>query len=249
MKKTKIIFLIVAIILMCLSSACNQSGSDIASLTQHEHWYFFDEVIGEHEVMTFKDDHSFSLHCECGEPVGDSDIYEFFDYDPESMTIMLSNEFDESQKNINVLSHNDYHLMVEMDGRIKTYTPEITYTSDYYYGDDSKYISGYEGYCTVFKVSDGKAEVGPFNYDGDIEYPEGTIELIDVADNAVFYELIVNSEIDDSGIISHKESYRQLSSDEVKGILEYSSGNAYLWYNDQLEIEKMMFWGQTIIWN
>ena len=63
----------------CGNSQASKGGNEI--LTAAEYWYHFDEVTGENEKMSFNEDGSFYWGCECGEPIGDSDLLELYDYD------------------------------------------------------------------------------------------------------------------------------------------------------------------------
>ena len=250
MKKMKVIVLVLALVLASVCAGCKASEADVSFLTSAEHWYFYDEVIGENEVLSLRSDYTFSYHCECGEPIGGSDVFDKFSYNPSSMTIQLYNEYDNSKKDISVLSYNPYHLMLEIDGEVKTFTPVPINSSYSYYGGE-EYISGYEGYCTIFEIEDGNGRVGPFNYDADAasEYPDGTIEIIDLAENAEFYELNVDTDVDSYGQETHQTSYDKLTLKKVQNLLKDGTLSAFMWYNDSLEVEKMIFYGQTIVYN
>ena len=76
--------------------------------------------------MSFHDDFTFYWGCECGEPIGDSDCYELYDYDKETSTIKLYNDYDDMAMEIVVLDYSDYHLLLRVDGNIKDFTLILT---------------------------------------------------------------------------------------------------------------------------
>ena len=53
-----------------------------------------------------------------GEPIGDSDCYELFDYDTETSIIKLYNDYDDMSMELEVLDYSDYHLLLKMDGEV-----------------------------------------------------------------------------------------------------------------------------------
>ena len=69
------------------SNGKTASARDVEFLTSSEYWYHYDEATGESEKMSFSDDFTFYWGCECGEPVGNSDCYEMYDFDKETSII------------------------------------------------------------------------------------------------------------------------------------------------------------------
>ncbi|MDO4746063.1 MAG: hypothetical protein Q4B18_05885 [Bacillota bacterium] len=125
MKKLVVCLILIAgLAVMAGCGGQKASAEDVKFLTSAEYWYFYDEVIGENEKMHFSEDFSFYWGCECGEPVGDSDLYELFDYDKETQVIKLYNGFDNSSMELKVLDYSDSHLTLEIEGETKEYTTE-----------------------------------------------------------------------------------------------------------------------------
>ena len=111
--------MLLALFMMTGCSNHASSSEDISFLTASEYWYHFDEVTGENEKMSFHEDFSFYWGCECGEPIGDSDCYELFDFDEETSIVKLYNDYDDMSMELEVLGYSDYHLLLKMEGEIK----------------------------------------------------------------------------------------------------------------------------------
>ena len=87
----------------------------------------------------------FFYHCECGEPVGDSDCYDKYRYEEDEKLITLYNDYDDSEKEIKVLSYNVLHLLLEIDGEIHDFsTVAMDNISSFWTEQGETYLSGYE---------------------------------------------------------------------------------------------------------
>ena len=248
MNKLKIICICTLIIGGVLMMAgCGGAGSatakDVEFLTASEYWYHYDEVTGESEKMSFNDDFSFYWGCECGEPVGDSDCYEMYDYDKESSVIKLYNGYDDMSMDVEVLGYSDYNLLLKIDGEIKNYTYAETGLE---IADGEKYLSGYSGEFSIIGGNDEEIELGPFDYDGDIEYPENAVISYEPADDAKAYTLYTYKHIVDGELVENSTDYQQLSFEEFAENLEYG-GHGFVWFNDEMQIEKILFYGENIL--
>lgn len=239
----KLILCGILMIALTIFAGCGDSytssAQDAAFLTSTEYWWRYDEVTGEYEKMCFSEDLSFYWGCECGEPIGASDIYDRYAYDEKTNTIKLYSGDDETSMQMTVLDYSDYHLLLEIDGEIKDYT---YLRSDMYIEDAETYISGYNMFGW-FIESDGKeAVVGPFNYDGDIEYPDNAMKAYAISKEAVFYDLQTETRLN---VKENEEtmdvSYEKLTRGE--GLSRMENGFAFIWFNDAMEIEKVIYYG------
>ena len=246
MKKFKILTAVFAIALLTLCGCAGQKGVDVPSVTGVDKWYFYNEALGESEVMTLGEDGMFMYNCECGEPIGDSDIYDEYYYDEEEGILHIYASYDEEEfMDMKVLKLTPYEMMIESEGEIKTFAPEFINDSMSYFGEEGN-LSGNNGYFTVMDVADGKVKLAPFNYDGDVEYPEEAFSEYDLADGVKFFEMEINSKIDDSGEVHHTH-YEEMSKADAEKLLEDSSANGFIWFNGDMTIEKIVFYGQTIV--
>jgi len=248
MKKT-VTFVIVltlglsALFMMTGCSGQKASVKDVEFLTGTECWYFYDEVTGENEKMSFQDDFTFYWGCECGEPVGNSDCYEVFDYDKETGVIHLYNEYDDMSLDLQVLDYSDYHLLLEVEGRIKDYT-YVDY--DYDVADAEKYMKDYSMVAHILEGNEDDVLLTHYDYDGDIEYPDNVKKSYPIAKDAEFQDLQVRTRYKDNEMVENKSTYRQLTRKEAAATMEYGS-SGFIWINENLEIEKITFYGEIRI--
>lgn len=217
------------------------SPEDVTFLTCTDYWYHYDEMAGENEKMKFSKDFSFYWGCECGEPVGDSDVYELYDYDQEAQTIRLYNEFDDSSREIRVLDYSDYHLLLEIDGQVRDYT---YMDAGLYIENSEKYLSGYNMYSSIIEGNAKAVVSGPFNYDGDVEYPDQAVTSYRIADEAQFFDLNIITTVKD-GQELQEISYEEMTGE--KAVSRMKDTAAFIWFNDEMEIKKILFYGATDI--
>lgn len=229
-----------------MMTGCGGSGSESSKddefLTASEYWYHYDEVTGESEKMSFSEDHTFYWGCECGEPMGNSDCYELYDYDKASSVIKLYNDYDDMSMEMEVLDYSDYHLMLRIDGRIKNYTYAETGLE---IADSEKYLSGYSGEFSIIGGNNEEVELGPFDYDGDVEYPENALVTYKFSDDVEAYTLYTFKHIKDGEVVEDSVDYQQISFEETVGNLEYG-GYGFIWFNDELQVEKILIYGDSV---
>lgn len=246
MKKLFKINVICIAILICLlmitgCSGRTASAKDVEFLTASEYWYHFDEVTGECEKMSFREEFEFYWGCECGEPVGDSDCYELYDYNKETSIIKLYNDYDDMSMEIEVVDYSDYHLLLKVDGEIKDYTysdPGIDVV------ESEKYMSGYAGVFSMHNGTSEEVELGPFDYDGDEEYPENAKRTYKLAEDATFYELFAFTKYKDGVEVENTVDFNEINLEKALYHIEYG-GYGFVWFNDNLEISKIMIYGST----
>lgn len=241
----KLTICILMIICMAAFAGCGDrqaSKSDVSFLTSSDYWWFYDEATGESEKMSFKDDFSFYWGCECGEPVGDSDCYELYDYDKESQTIKLYNGYDDTSMEMKVLDYSNYHIMLEQNGEIKDYTCDDLGLE---VENSEKYFNDYNMVGWIIDTNNGQAVVGPYDYDGDVEYPDNAMKAYDLADDVKFYDVQVKKVIYDDGE-DCEITYDKMSTADGMEAMKGSFG--FIWFNDNMEIEKYTYFGEIINW-
>lgn len=218
------------------------SAKDVEFLTASEYWYHYDEVTGESEKMSFHDDFTFYWGCECGEPIGDSDCYELFDYDEETSIIKLYNEYDDMEMELEVLDYSDYHLLLKIDGEIKDYTYS---DSDLEVVDSEKYMDGYSGEFALVDGDITEVVLGPYDYDGDEVYPENAIRSYPLAENFEASALSEFTKIKNGEVVENTVDYQEFDAEEAVANMEYG-GYVFVWFNDNMEVSKILFYGATI---
>ena len=238
------IFAAILFILLTLTGCENRTASskDVEFLTASECWYHYDEVTGESEKMSFSDDFTFYWGCICGEPVGNSDCYELFDYDKETSIIRLYNDYDDMSMELEVLDYSDYHLLLKIDNKIKNYTYSETGLD---VTDNEKYMEGYSGEFTFLDGNTEEIVLGPFDYDGDIAYPDNAKKTYKLSDDVKIYTLFTFTQIKDGQEIENTVDYKEIDIKEALYHIEYG-GYGFIWFDDNMQISKILFYGATI---
>ena len=256
--KKKILCLVMGLTLMtsfvgCTSADEKEEGAAAsAAAFADKEWLFYDEVAAEHHCLSFGSDGSYSYHCQCGEPIGDSDLYEKYEYDEAAGVIKLSNDYDGETDEIRVLGFNEYHLMLEIDGEIRDFgLYEQDTFSNFFSEQAESYLSGYESRCTVVDLADGKMTYGPVNYDPEGPYAEGPFEEYEVADDLVIFDMVVQSfrTIEDESEYeeSYDVSFTEIGKTDLEYILDAGAGLAFIWFNDDMQVEKIVFFGENAV--
>lgn len=233
--------------LLCLftMTSCNSqtaSSEDIEFLTSSDYWYHYDEVTGESEKMSFNDDFTFYWGCVCGEPVNNSDCYELFDYDKETSIIKLYNDYDDMSMELEVLDYSDYHILLRMDGKIKDYTYSETGLDVI---DSEKYMSGYSGEFSILDGNTDEVVLGPFNYDGDIEYPANALRTYKLSDDIKTEVLSTFTHIKNGEVIENTIDHKEIDIEEALYHIEHD-GYGFIWFDDNLQVSKILIYGATI---
>lgn len=250
----KILFVFITIF-TCIGSLCGCSASEEPSDKMpaeliDKTWLFYDEFSAEHLCIAFGSDNTFSYHCQCGEPVGDSDLYDQYAYDAEEKMLLLSSSSEKETKEVRVKGYNEYHLLLEIDGEIKDFgLEEMDTTSNFYAFEGDKYFGDYESLCTVVDIADGKLKYGPLNYDPEGDYEDGPFEEYELAQNCLISEVTVKSYCTIQGDQEYEEFYNITQTENIEDLdafmENHGSGMAFLWFDENMNIEKIVFHGET----
>lgn len=242
MKKKIIAFVLAG--MMVLGGCAGDRLSDIELSMTENQWYHLNQITGEHEKMTFGEDRLFMYNCECGEPVGNSDLYDSFRYEEDN--VILSGEGEEDWV-VPVLTYSDYHMILNVDGQV------IDFLNEEYAGEvpliDIKYeelIDGYTGFYSVLGAKDDAVTMNMPGYDGDIKEQRALNEDYVLDENCEFINMDIYREVSDDG--EYKEvTVDKMTRKEAKEFMEYGAA-AFVWMDENLEVQKMMFWGERIIY-
>lgn len=144
---------------------------------------------------------------------------------------------------VEVIDYSDYHLLLRVDGEVKAYTYIKTGLD---IADSEKYMAGYSGEFSVLGGSVEEIVLGPFDYDGDIEYPDNAVKTYELTDDFEAYSLNTFKHIIDGEVVEDTVDYKQLTMKESVENMEYS-GYGFIWFNDEMQVEKVLFYGDTIV--
>ena len=250
----RIIMIYCLILTIVFMSSCQKEASNFTSDSapfENAEWRFYNEVTGEHDIIRFGEDNSFSYHCECGEPVGDSDCYDKYRYHEEELLITLYND-DNEEKEIRVLSYNVMHLLLEIDGVIRDFTTEVMDHSSAFWSEQGEaYLSGYEMNRMLIEFTDKGIMTASVNYDTETKAPKGTLEEYTLAENAAFFEFVLFSQrtVNDGveAERSYDVSFTELTREDMEYIFENGGTPAFLWLNENMEIEKAVIGGMNTV--
>ena len=243
-RSTKKITAAVCIILILTLAGCTSAENHPEFLTAHEwvHYTYCDETI------SFGKDGSYTYHCACGSPVGDSDIYEKYKYDPDTSEITLTPKG--SNSTIKVLRYEKSRLLLGFDDGVKEFfdsddplASNVHPDMDY---DPDNYINGFSSYLTILEKNGGHLTTDPAGYDGD--YPEYDSYILEekLSADAEFYQWDLTIIQTDEGE-QPDSTYSKLSSQQVEKMLDGDPAVGFVWYNNNAEIEKIVFYGRTVI--
>ena len=237
---TAIIFIASAMIL----AGCGSSGKRPEFLTAHD-WLHYDSACDE--TIVFGEDGHFAFYCACGDPVGDSDLYDRYSYDTKSGEIKLKPAGDMT---IRVLRHEKSRLLLDIDGDVKDFVDEkdkliaggapqnLSYDTD-------NVVSGFSSYLAIIGKDGAEIMTAPANYDGDdSEFKEYELSET-LASGAEFYDWTYN--VDETGeTMKTESSLRKITEKEASEIIESGSAVGFVWYNEDAKITKLVLWGSTV---
>jgi len=254
MGKRLLCFILFFLIVLNLTG-CSMEKSDSsyiqAEFTDKE-WMFYDEVTAEHFNLFLGSDGTFCYYCDCGEPVGDSDVYDKYEYDSESRIITLSNSYDDETKEIEVIDYNEYHLMVKIDGEFKDFSLiEMDASANFFAFEGESYLEGYESRCTIVDMKDGQIVYGPVNYDPEGTYEDGPFEEYAMAETVPVFDLTIKRYLSIQDDQEYEEfynvSFTEIGQEDIEFILDSGAGLAFVWFDDELKVEKIVFYGELSV--
>lgn len=236
---------IIIVVAGIMLAGCGKSEEKLEFLTAHE-WIHYDSACDE--TISFDDNGHFAFYSDEGNPVGDSDLYDKYSYDSESREIKLKPDGDMS---IKVLRHEKSRLLLDIDGDVKEFFDEkdkfiVGCAPQNLAYDTDNIVSGFSSYLAIIGKDGAKIVTAPANYDGDDpKFKE--YELSEkLADNTVFYSWTYN--VDETGGSVNVESHcRKLTEKGADRLIESGAAVGFVWYNENAEITKIVFWGSTIV--
>ena len=244
MKKRLVIIICCILLCGCQNTTKQQTDKKEENFSEYDllvkgYWSHYDPIIGEMENMTLTKKGEFIYCCSCVEPINDSDLYDTYSYE-EPGKITLRSSDDQYSEEIDILSIDDMMLLIKMeDDIIEFYNQKkMNNLSGYYEFQTCKKcmecIKDYDGYCIINKIADD-IQFLPINHDE--QYVKHRLMSNDIQ----FFYLKSKTVINDSGLINqHDCTYQSLTKkDSIKQAKKETP--AFLWYNEQKEITKVVF--------
>lgn len=242
--KKLILILLMSFASMMLLMGCSDKYPEF--LTENN-WKHDNQVCAE--SISFNEDGEFVYSEACGSPVGDYDLYDKYKYDEKTNTItLIPCESGNEEEVIEVIHYDDSSLLLKIDGKVKEfYTDERIPNIGYEAGDQFvDYIKGFSGYCAFLKIEDGKIYVGTSEYDGDV-HGEDIFVPYALAKDAKFESLHIEK-YHKGDTEKTNYDYDKLTETQVKENFDIQVGIGFVWINENLEVEKILFYGMTEVW-
>ena len=224
------------------TSASNQKNPEFLTDNEWIHYTICNETI------SFHDDGGFAFYCACGSPVGNYDLFDRYKYNEQNSEITLHPEAEGNT--IKILRHEKSRLLLECNDGIKEFfdnqDPFVSNTSPDCAYDTENYTEGFGSYIAIICKDGNTVTTAPSGYDGDTpEYKEYLLEET-LAPNVTYGEWNMQvTQTEDGEEI--KQDYKELSDEQVDKMLKDGSSVGYVWYNSEIEIEKIVFFGATVI--
>ena len=234
------------VLLLCamLLAGCSQSDKHPQFLTEHT-WTHFAVC---DETISFGEDGSYAYHCACGEPVGDSDLYEEYSYDESKSEIRLKPDGEDST--IKVLRHEKSRLLLDFGDGVKEFfdmNDSVTADSapkDLGYDTDGV-TAGFSSYLAIVQQDGSTVVTAPASYDGDDSGFEEYLLTEELAADVEYYDWNLRITEGSQGI-EPESSFRKLTANEAADVIESGSAAGFVWYDGTGQITRIVFYGSTI---
>lgn len=250
MKQRVFLGIMLSLLLLVCVTGCGDAGAKkqkgmYPDFLINRNWEY--NTLSCTEMLRFYEEGRFSYYETCGNPVGDSDCYETYSYNEDTCTITAYG-YDDSIEDmeIAVLRYTDDSLLVSIEGMIKEF---YTYSEVPNVNDDMyEEVQDYSAYIAIGNVADGMIKTAPSYVDMDA----GGRELVreeKLSDDVLFYQLseeIIHVEGDEPD--KTKVEYMELSLEDAIQLGENGFSAGFVWYNENLEITKIVYYGLLEIW-
>ena len=235
---------IIGCALVFLLSGCSSEKQHPGFLTKHDwvHYTYCDET------MDFGEDGSYSYYCTSGKPVDGYHQYDSYEYDEDTAEITLFPKADDST--IQVLRYEKSRLLLGFKDGVKEFFDQrdplaSNVRPDFDY-DPYNYTRGFSSYLTILEKNGSALTTAPAGYDADDPYYSNYLLKEKLDTDAEFYRWDLKITAADTG--EQTDSiYEELSAAQVQKMLDGGPGVGYVWYGSDMEIEKIVFYGKTVI--
>ncbi|MBQ9960729.1 MAG: hypothetical protein IJP00_02365 [Firmicutes bacterium] len=238
MKKTLMFLVVLTLIL----TGCG--GNKYPEFLTEKSWEYDNKTCAE--SIRFGEDGEFIYSEACGSPVGNYDLYDEYKYNEKDQTITLipcEGGFD--KETIQVVEYSDSSLILKFqDGKVKEFRTDqdIPDVPEKY----MDYIEGFTGYKSVYKLEDNKVYIGPSGFDGDVDGKD-VFKPYELASDAKLHSLDVKTIIKGDAEKS-TYNYEVLTKEEAFYNPDNSVRIGFVWLNENLEVEEILYFGELIIW-
>lgn len=252
MKKILTTLLLISMVLSVAGCGTSVSGAtEDESINASEYPKLLVKKVWKHPVITCATDEkctqllylsTFGKCCYyegCGKGVGESLSYKNYSYDEDTGMITVYGE-DKTVEvgQMKIIRYDDKTLLLQTDMGV---------TEFYYEGaapsvaeECREYMTDYSSYCKVVELKGNSVMIGATHYSGN------TDELAEdkLASDVQIYMLDIQTLVKGSTETS-THTYTEISKDELGQIIGDEPSVAFVWYNDNLEVEKIVCYKVT----
>ncbi|MBQ4067800.1 MAG: hypothetical protein IJC76_00970 [Lachnospiraceae bacterium] len=232
MNKKKLILVILAMIFIV---GCDKKGYPDFLIEQ--------EWVYHGEIMEFNKKGEFGCYVSCGNPVGVYEYYDDYIYNYDTGIVTLSSREDGYEDiPMEVIRYDKESMLVKHEGIVKEMHAFEYYTAGVPREVES-YVEDYTTYRSVVEVDGNQIITTSSGYTEKKDNEEYVMYTDNLADDVEFYDFSAKVfELLDSIEPEINVKYEKLTDAEVKEKLEKNAMRAYIWYNYDLEIEKVVFY-------
>ena len=242
MKYTRFFGKILCLILLFHITSCGSGKEEQSHFLTEQEWEY--DNLSCMEILSFQKDGRFSYYEACGNPMANWERYETYSYDDDTGIITVHGEGVEDSE-IAILRHTEGKLLVSIGGVIK----EFHMNSDvpYLFSNMRNKLSGYSAYLAIGDIYDDMIEVAPSDFDVDAGGLE-SVRKEKLTETAIFYQLheeVIHSEEEGDKVTTE---FTELNREDVARSEDNSFSYGFVWYNDNLEITKIIYYGSVENW-
>lgn len=251
MKKLIAVILILATLVLVACAEKSDENEKNEAPTSAEFPIGSWERVSENDTMYFnlKNDGGFSFYCACGNGVGNGDCYDAFEYREDEGVIRAFDSGDrECYQDYKLYMHGKNFIVIDVEGAMMEFWLEgesdLPSSASMHCAE---LIEGFTMCRTMTDVSETTITLTPPYYDGDVkEHREEKIEM-KLAEGVEFSYFDVYTVNKDGEETSTYES-GEMTLEDVKYLLDSTLGGGFVWLSEDLEVTKVLFYGELYNW-
>lgn len=246
--KSIIIIILMAVVLLGVGVILVQcylfaGASDAHPYLSAGDWSRIDEVTGEGLNITFTEDGEYFYACDCGEPVGDSDLYDSYAYNAKTGIITLSGP-DGEKAEAKLVYCDDNYLCLVIDQAFELFEDLDSPPAAEPHESALNMLPEASPALAIlgFDKEKNTLTVAPGNYDRDAaESFKDAVTELELSERPDFYNvsvIIENGEARVSKSPIMPKSYAAIGEDYTYG---------YVTFDDEGRVNGAVFYGETVI--